>query len=78
MLLWDAKQQLVFRVHIEGGSDARWERWTGAARERVLADDSSDGFDLASYVEGLGRVGMSTNATAFVRKHASGRFDRAL
>jgi hypothetical protein len=81
LLLWDAKQRVLFRVHIEGkaaSATVRWEKWTGATKEGILADDPSDGFDLASYLEGRGKVGMSSAATGFVRKHAPGRFDAAL
>jgi hypothetical protein len=42
LLLWEAKQQLLFRIHVEKGH-ARWEKWTGATREGILADDPSDG-----------------------------------
>jgi hypothetical protein len=81
LLFWDAKQQVLFRVHIEGkeaSTAVRWEKWTGATKERILADDPSDGFDLASYLEGRGKAGMSPAATSFVRKRAPGRFDAAL
>jgi hypothetical protein len=81
LLLWDAKQQTLFRVHVDGrGASAvvRWEKWTGAAKEKILADNPSDGFDLASYLEGRGKVGMSPAAISFVRKQAPGRFDAAL
>jgi hypothetical protein len=80
LLLWDVKHQVLFRVHVEGKGPAaavRWEKWTGAARERILADDPADGFDLASYLEGRGKVGVSSTATSFVRKQAPGKFDAA-
>lgn len=79
LLLWDAKLQVLFRVHVEGmvASAVQWEKWTGATKERVLADDPADGFDLASYVDGRGKVGMSSEAATFVRKQAPKRFDSA-
>ena len=77
LLLWDAKQQHLFRVHLEKGL-ARWEKWTGATQKSILADDPSDGIDLASYSDGKGRAGVSAAAAAFVKKNAPGRFDAGL
>jgi hypothetical protein len=77
MLLWDAKQQSLYRVHVEG-SASHWEKWSGATKDRILLDDPSDGFDLPSYSEGRGRVGLTSSAVAFVHKHAPKKFDPAL
>lgn len=77
VLLWDPKEHLIFRIHVERGT-ARWEKWTGATKERILADDPADGLDQASYSDGTGRAGLSAAAVAFIKKHAPRRFDAGL
>jgi hypothetical protein len=81
-LLWDSAAQTLARVHIESGGpqgrDVYWDKWTGATREQILADDPSDGFDLGRYSTGRGRVVLSSKQRAFVRRNAGNRFDVAM
>lgn len=77
LLLWDAKEQTLWRLKIEGQS-SRWEKWSGASRERILADNAADGFTLGTSSQGKGRAAMTISAGRFVTQHAPGTFDAAL
>ena len=77
LLLWEAKPQTLWRVTMDGPA-ARWEKWTGASRTRLLADAPADGFTLGAYTQGKGRAEISPSAGGFVKQHAPGAFDAAL
>lgn len=77
VLIWDLNRQQLVRIHIESHRP-RWERWTGATRRAVLADDPGDGYDYASYTSGSGSAGVSSGARSFVRSGAGSRFDAGL
>jgi hypothetical protein len=75
LMLWDLKKQALYRIHVDAG--ARWERWSGATKAAILADDASDGLDLPSYSDGQGKTDASPEAAAFVKSHAPKKFDTA-
>ena len=77
LILWDGKQQTLWRVTVDRQA-VRWEKWTGASRERILVDDPGDGFTLGAYSQGKGRATISPSAGGFVKQHAPARFDPAL
>jgi hypothetical protein len=77
VVLWDAKEQILWRLKMEGQSP-RWEKWSGASKERILADNPADGFTLGTFSQGKGRAAMTTSAGGFVKQHAPGTFDAAL
>jgi len=77
LVIWDLNRQRLVRIHIDDGH-ARWERWTGATRRAVIADDPGDGYDYASYTNGSGPAGLSRAARTFVHSNARGVFDIGL
>jgi hypothetical protein len=77
LLLWEAKPQTLWRLTMDGPA-ARWEKWAGASRARLLADNPADGFTLGVYTQGKGRAEISPSAGGFVKQHAPGTFDAAL
>ena len=77
LLLWESTSQTLWRVTVDGAT-ARWERWGGASKARILADDPADGFTLGAHTEGKGRAPMSPAAGGFVKQQAPGTFDEAL
>jgi len=77
LILWDGKQETLWRVTVEKQA-VRWEKWAGATRERVLADNPADGFTLGGRTSGTGRAAISPAAGGFVKQQAPGTFDAAL
>jgi hypothetical protein len=77
LLLWESKPQTLWRVTMVGQA-ARWEKWSGANKTRILADNPADGFSLGAATQGKGRAGISPSAGGFVKQHAPGTFDAAL
>jgi hypothetical protein len=77
LLLWEAKPQTLWRVTMDGQA-ARWEKWAGASKARLLADNPADGFTLGASSQGKGRAATSTSAGGFVKQHAPGTFDAVL
>ena len=56
VLLWEAKPQTLWRLTMDR-QGPRWEKWGGASRERILADNAADGFTLGAYESGQGTRG---------------------
>jgi hypothetical protein len=77
VLLWEAKPQTLWRLTMDP-QGPRWERWSGASRERILGDNPGDGFTLGAYNQGKGRAATSLSAGGFVKQHAAGTFDAVL
>lgn len=77
LLLWESKPQTLWRVTMDGQA-ARWEKWSGATRARILADTPADGFTLGASTQGKGRAEISPSAGGFVKQQAPGTFDAAL
>jgi hypothetical protein len=77
LILWDGKQEMLWRVTVEKQA-VRWEKWAGASRQRMLADDPADGFTLGARSQGKGRATISPAAGGFVKQRAPGTFDAAL
>jgi hypothetical protein len=77
MMLWDAKSELVARIHVEGAK-ATWEVWRGVDRGHILTDDPAQEFDYASHRTGEGEVPLSGDAKEFIRQNAADRFAPAL
>jgi hypothetical protein len=77
VLLWESRLQTLWRLTMEARGP-RWEKWSGASRARILADNPADGFTLGAYTQGQGRAATSLPAGAFVKQHAPGTFDAVL
>jgi hypothetical protein len=77
VLLWDSKADTLWRLTMDA-SGPRWEKWAGATRARILADNPADGFTLGAYTQGKGRAATSLPAGGFVKQHAPGTFDAVL
>lgn len=77
VLLWESKPQTLWRLTMDARGP-RWEKWIGATKERILADNPADGFTLGAYTEGKGRAATSLPAGGFVKQHAPGTFDPVL
>jgi len=71
-LLWDPSEGVLWRLHT--GLMPSWERWSGATRAAIQADDASDGMDLPGYRDGAGEGNLSAAVNAFWREHAPDRF----
>ena len=56
VLLWEAKPQVLWRLTMDR-QGPRWEKWAGASKERILADNAADGFTLGAYSQGKGSRG---------------------
>jgi hypothetical protein len=76
-LVWESKPQTLWRLKVDK-QGPEWEKWSGATRERILADNPADGFTLGAYSQGKGRSAMTPSAGGFVKQHAPGTFDAAL
>jgi len=76
-LVWESKPQTLWLLRVDK-QGPRWEKWSGATRERILADNPADGFTLGTHTQGKGRSAMSLPAGGFVKQHAPGTFDAAL
>jgi hypothetical protein len=76
-IVWESKLQTLWRLTVDK-QGPRWEKWSGATRERILADNPADGFTLGPYIQGKGRSAISLPAGGFVKQHAPGTFDAAL
>ena len=77
LILWEGKQEILWRVTVEKQT-VRWEKWAGASRQRILADNPADGFTLGVRSQGRGRATITPAAGGFVKQHAPGTFDAAL
>ena len=77
VLLWESKPQTLWRLTMDR-QGPRWEKWSGASKERILADNPGDGFTLGAFSQGKGRAATSTSAGGFVKQHAPGTFDAVL
>ena len=77
VLLWESKPQILWRLTMDR-QGPRWEKWSGASKERILADSPADGFTLGAFSQGKGRAATSTSAGGFVKQHAPGTFDAVL
>ena len=77
VLLLETKPQTLWRLTMDR-QGPRWEKWGGASREGILADNAADGFTLGAYSQGKGRAATSTSAGGFVKQHAPGTFDAVL
>ena len=77
LMLWDSRQELVVRIHVEG-SAITWESWRGVDRSHILTDDPSREFDYASHRDGEGQTPLSGNARSFIAENAGDAFAPAL
>ena len=77
VLLWESKPQTLWRLTMDR-QGPRWEKWSGASKARILADNPADGFTLGPLSQGKGRAATSTSAGGFVKQHAPGTFDAVL
>ena len=48
VLLWESKPQTLWRLTMDR-QGPRWEKWSGASKERILADNPADGFTLGAF-----------------------------